>query len=222
DNALLGVDMKVDLFRSFSFYGQWLFDEFNFSQIMDRNGWWANKFAAQAGFKYIDVLKVDNLDIQMEVNLARPYTYTHNSTANYSHYNQELAHPLGANFREFISIVKYQPIQKLNLRFQYVHYMKGLDADSSNWGGDIFTNSINPESSLLNVEQEYNNSIGQGEKHKVNYAELLASYQIRHNIFADLSLHFRSEKEVETNLTDKTVFASFGLRMNMPYKRYDF
>ena len=53
----------------------------------------------KAGFKYIDAFKIKNLDLQGELNYVRPFTYSHfDSVANYSHYNQPLAHPLGREF----------------------------------------------------------------------------------------------------------------------------
>ena len=56
-----------------------------------------------------DVLKLENLTIQSEFNLVRPYTYAHhNPVQNYAHYNQPLAHPLGANFSEKLLIVNYR------------------------------------------------------------------------------------------------------------------
>jgi len=76
-----------------------------------KNGYWANKQALQLGLKSIDVLGVPNLDIQGEVNLVRPFVYTSKDNySSYTHYNQALAHPLGANFKEIIGIVKYQPL----------------------------------------------------------------------------------------------------------------
>ena len=54
--------------------------------------------AYKLGLKYIDVLGIDNLDYQVEWNTARPYTYSHYDDANYTHYNQALAHPVGSKF----------------------------------------------------------------------------------------------------------------------------
>ena len=57
------------------------------------------------GIKYINAFNLRNFDLQLETNIVRPYTYQHNdSIDNYSHYNQPLAHPLGANFAEVIAI----------------------------------------------------------------------------------------------------------------------
>ena len=116
DNALVGGDFKANIAHHFQVYGQLLIDEFVISKLKENKGWWGNKFGTQIGVKYIDVLGVPNLDVQLEANRVRPYTYSHNdSISNYTHYNQPLAHPLGANFEEFVGILKYQPAPKVYL-----------------------------------------------------------------------------------------------------------
>ncbi len=112
DKTTAGIDFKANIGHSTQFYGQLVINEFVFSQILHYSrGWWGNKQGLQLGFKYIDIFNVKNLDLQIETNLVRPYTYSHNDTvSNYSHYNQPLAHPLGSNFSEFIVIARYQPV----------------------------------------------------------------------------------------------------------------
>ena len=136
DNVLLGLNWKWNFLKRCSFYGQFLLDELSVGDlIINGYGWWANKFALQAGLKYINAFGVDYLDIQAEFNMARPYTYTfRDSTGNYNHYNQALAHPLGANFFEWIGIVNYQPLPGLNLRGQINYAIVGRDSSGSNWG----------------------------------------------------------------------------------------
>mgnify|MGYP006208617631 CR=1 FL=1 len=62
DNVMLGFDFKYNAARHLSFYGQFVLDEFVIDNIRAGNGWWANKFAVQAGGKYIDAFGVSNLD----------------------------------------------------------------------------------------------------------------------------------------------------------------
>ena len=71
----------------------------------------------------------------------RPYTYSHNDTvANYSHYNQPLAHPLGANFLELIGILRYQPAYRWNIEVKCIYYKQGLDSAGENFGSNILLN----------------------------------------------------------------------------------
>jgi hypothetical protein len=101
DKTTVGFDFKANIAHKVQLYGQLLFNEFVWNEITHySNGWWGNKQGLQFGVKYIDVFKVKNLDLQAEVNLMRPYTYSHSDTvANWSHYNQPLAHPFGANLQ---------------------------------------------------------------------------------------------------------------------------
>src|ERR1700749_5288849 len=85
---------------------------------------------------------VRNLDLQIEDNRIRPFTYEHdNNVSNYTNYNQPLAHPLGANLQEFIGIVKYQPTPKWYITGKAIYYFQGLDSlDGRSYGGDPLRN----------------------------------------------------------------------------------
>jgi hypothetical protein len=106
DKTTVGLDFKANVGHVTQFYGQLVINEFILNQIVHYSrGYWANKQGLQLGMKYIDAFNVKNLDFQFETNIVRPFTYSHDDTvANFSHYNQPLAHPLGANFDEFIVI----------------------------------------------------------------------------------------------------------------------
>ena len=118
DNAVAGLDFKANIAKTFQVYGQFVLDEFQKSEITKSTGYWANKYAIQLGLKYVDAFTIDNLDLQLEGNSVRPFMYSHyDSTANYTHYNQMLAHPLGSNFNEFIGIINYQPALQHLLSF---------------------------------------------------------------------------------------------------------
>ena len=100
DNVLLGVDFKWNIRNKFSMYGQLIFDEFIYEELfLERRGFWANKYGVQLGLKCVDPFSVKNLDLVLEYNSVRPYTYSHRiKFGEYSHYKQSIAHPVGANF----------------------------------------------------------------------------------------------------------------------------
>ena len=113
DNALAGIDFKANVAHRLQFYGQMIMDEFRIKEIRDDSKNWVNKFGFQLGMKYVDAFNIKNLDLQFETNRVRPFVYSHSdSVANYTHYNQPLAHPVGANFQEFIGIARFQPATK--------------------------------------------------------------------------------------------------------------
>jgi hypothetical protein len=215
DNALLGLDFKWNAFKGISLYGQALLDEFVIAEIRAGNGWWGNKYALQLGAKYIDVAGISNLDLQLEYNTARPYTYSHNTSSSYSNYSQPLAHPLGANFSEVVAIVRYQPIPKLNLIAKTFLATTGKDATGQNWGGDILKNYETRQS-------QYGNFTGQGNKTDINFIDLTASYMIKHNLFIDAKQVFRSSSSNLPAYNNNTTLTSLSIRWNIPARTYEF
>lgn len=216
DNVVIGLNWKWNFLKRFSFYGQFLLDELSVGDLIDLGGgWWGNKFALQAGLKYVDAFGLDHLDMQVEFNMARPYTYSfRDSSANYTHYNQPLAHPLGSNFMEFIGIVNYQPFPRMNIRAQLNYSIYGQDSLGSNWGS-------NPSIGYNSREQELNNQIGQGVKTNLFILQLHWSYQIRHNMFADVQFMYRREDAVLDALDNNTILLGVGLRWNISEKMKD-
>ena len=62
-----------------------------------------NKYAIQLGIKYFAQIRKIKIFVRGEYNYARPYVYGHRKIPqNYTTDHQPLAHPLGANFHEFI------------------------------------------------------------------------------------------------------------------------
>ncbi|HEU4903519.1 MAG TPA: hypothetical protein VFT06_12025, partial [Flavisolibacter sp.] len=137
DNAIAGMDLKANVAHHLQFYGQLLLDEFKLSELKKK--WWGNKFGFQLGGKYIDAFGVANLDLQAEWNRVRPFTYSHyDSISNYTHDNQPLAHPLGANFNEFLGSLRYQFAPKWMVLAKAMFYKQGRDTGSVSFGSNIF------------------------------------------------------------------------------------
>jgi hypothetical protein len=216
DNALLGMDFKWNAFKGVSIYGQAVLDEFVLDEITSGDGWWANKFALQGGIKYIDALGVSNLDLQLEANIVRPYTYSHNTQyGSYSNYRQSLAHPLGANFNEIVAIARYQPFPRLNLIVKSVNARIGRDGQNENWGADILKGN-------QTREQEYGNKIAQGQLNSIAFIDFTASYMLKHNFFIDAKQIFRKSTSDLSFYNSNTSVTSVALRWNIPQRLYDF
>jgi hypothetical protein len=156
------------------------------------------------------------LDLQLEFNTVRPYTYSfRDSTANYTHYNQPLAHPMGANFREFIGIVRYQPIKGLHFRGQLNLATYGLDTLGSNWGGNI-------HQPYTTYEREFGNVTAQGVKTNLLMGQFTASYMVFHNFFVDLNAIYRKQDAALDALDNNSLIFSLGMRWNMTARMNDF
>lgn len=213
DNVVLGLNMKYLPWHKVALYGQVVIDEWNFEAIKANDGDWKLKNGAQLGLKWIDVAGVSHLDMQIEWNAVRPYTYTHQRVAtNYSHYNAPLAHPLGTNFKEWLGIVRYMPHHRLQLQFTMMHAVYGKNRGIIDDGGDIFT-----ESNLLESKGNY---IGQGVRFEIDMGELVMTYMPKHNFFIDLTLWHRSQHTAKQTLSSN--FVSLALRWNMAGRGYRF
>jgi hypothetical protein len=220
DNAVIGLDGRINLFKRFQLYGQLLLDEFKldllFGAPADQQGWWANKYGIQAGFKYINALGIDHLDLQAEVNLARPYTYAHfDSLTSFSHYNQTLNHPMFSNFREFVGIVRYQPHPKIFIMARYIRALTGENAARQNWGS---YSNISYNSRV----QDFGNEIGQGVRTNIQLLGIEANWQVFHNLFFDVRAILRSKDSADPTKSIDTRMIGCGLRMNVWKPQLDF
>lgn len=217
DNVLLGIDFKLNAIRKMSFYGQFVLDEFVISHFRARDGWWGNKFGIQVGGKYVDAFGIPNLDLQGEINVVRPYTYTHGTEyGDYTNYLQPIAHPLGANFQELVGILRYQPLPRLNITGKLNLMKKGVDANASeNWGSNIrLRNNFQ--------RREYDNKVAQGNTTEVIFGSFTASWMLKHNIFIDGSIILRKSQSDLAVYNRNTSVASVALRWNIPQRLYDF
>lgn len=217
DNVNLGLSLKAIAAKHLQFYGQLMLDEFKSSELFGGKGWWGNKFGVQLGGKYFDAFGIKNLDLQGEVNLVRPYTYTHyDSTSNYTHYNQPLAHPLGADFAEVLGIVRYQPVKNLYLTVKGMYYKQGVDTGSSNYGSNIFAD-YNTRS------QDYGVKLINGVHTTCALIGFNASYELFENLYIDLGATYR-KYSYEGNILPAytSSYITGGLRLNITRRDYDF
>ncbi len=220
DNSLAGFDWKANLAKKLQLYGQLSLDEFLLSEITKSNGYWGNKWGIQAGAKYVDAFGISNLDLQAEMNVVRPYTYSHrDSVANYTHYNQPLSHPLGSNFREFIGLARYEPAPKWLVLAKLIYYQQGRDSNNViSYGSNIFLPNIIPPR-----VSDFGHTLGSGWKTNVLYASFLLSYELRENVFLELNAAYRKQETKTPPITSaNTSVFSFGVRWNMHRRLFDY
>lgn len=119
DNSMIGLNVKIKTPYKAVLYGQLVMD----------GGELDTKSGFQIGAKYFGI---KNLTLQAEYNNVSAYTYSSElPLQNYSHFNQPLAHPLGANFDEIVGLVNY----RYKRAFTQV---KVNVSNSSSVGNDIF------------------------------------------------------------------------------------
>ncbi|WP_228713500.1 hypothetical protein [Arundinibacter roseus] len=216
DNALLGVDFRWLMGRRVSLYGQFMLDEFLTKYFFSNEGSWTKKYGGQLGFKYVDAFGIPNFDLQGEYNVARPYTYTHRDGArNYTHFRQPLAHPLGANFREFLGIIRYKITPRLTTYGTIMWTKQGMDFDGQNWGGNLLLDYETRVGDLGNV-------IAQGVPLFTRFLDLRVSYMLAHNLFLEGRVLRRQEESPRYTLRQNTRLSTLALRYNLPYRQQTF
>jgi hypothetical protein len=217
DKSIIGLDFKYNVAKQVSLYGQLIINEFVLSEVTSNKGWWGNKQGFQLGLKYINVFNIKNLDLQLETNVVRPYVYSAGDSANsYTNYNTPMAHPLGANFEEFIGILKYQPINRLTLQGKVFYMLQGLDIP----GGPDY--GSNPLKSYNDRPNDYGNFLLQGANTKTVLLEFIGSYMLKHNFFFELTQIVRVEKSTYDPYNMNEFYTSIGFRWNIQPRLQEF
>ncbi|WP_373521526.1 hypothetical protein [Aquiflexum sp.] len=217
DKVMMGTDFKWNFTPGMQLYGQFALDEFVFGEFfgIDGKNSIRNKHAIQTGYKYIEVFGARNLDLQLEYNQVRPYTFQEKfDLQSYTNYRTPLTHPLGANFREVIGILRYQPefLPRLFGTFTGLYQFYGDDPSPDvNYGKNLLKNRTNPNTGI----GLFGNVIGQGIENRVAMANLNLSYMIKQNVFLDFSQSYRRRTAQDLSAPESTTFTQFSLRMNM-------
>lgn len=215
NNTLLGLNLSYKFLEHHCFYAQFIADDIKHK---GDKGNYNNKFGYQIGYKYYDVFNIKNLYFQTEFNAVRPYTYANkDSVQSYSHYNQSLTDPLGANFYESITFLNYRYKDFLfELKYNYAVY--GADYGNYDFGGDIFK-SQDPNEYITNIT---NSAVAQGMKNTVTYKNFRVYYLLNPvtnmNIFLEIS--DRTQKTVSRDY--HSTYINFGFKTNLNNFYHDF
>ena len=216
DNVLIGLTASANLPYRTELYGQFMLDEFKFDELfIKREGWWANKWAYQIGLRHTDLFGLDQLDVVVERNVARPYLYTHKSQSSYTHFAMPLAHPLGANFTENLLGFDYRPLPRLHLDGRLYLIEQGEGTRLLVVGEDI-----NVSSELRGAE--YGNEIGQGVGYTNTLLQLRAGYEIRPNLWLEAEYFSRQKDSADAARSLTTTLVNAGVRWNVGRRREAF
>jgi hypothetical protein len=177
-----------------------------------------NKSGYQAGLKYFDLFTVKNLHLQIEFNSVRPYAYSaDNSYQSYTHYNQTLAHPLGANFNEVVGFINYR-LKDFFIELKGNYAVKGNDTAGYNYGSNVFraSNSFSSSQNISEIKQ------GQGLKTTLIYEDVHIGYLVNPatNFNIVIGVSNRTEKTIHS--TTNTQFIYFGIRTSLSNFYFDF
>jgi len=221
-NELLGFSTKYKIKNNFIVYNQIIIDELKLSKLTSNNGFWANKFGFQFGTKYFNAFNINNLYLQTELNIVRPFTYSHeNPILNYAHFNQPLAHPWGSNFWEFIAIAQYKK-DRWFANAKLVFGKKGFDieGDPTSYGGNLYI-SYNKRGS------DYGQTLAQGNKTSIFIGDLRVGYLINPatnlKLFANITYRKFKPSIITPNfVTNTTTWFNLGFRTDIFNWYFDF
>jgi hypothetical protein len=220
DNSMIGLMFKANVWRRFQFYGQFLIDDLNISELRRNNGWFGQKLAFQLGFKYINMFGIETLDMEVETNRINPYTYAHyNPSSAYTNYNQNLAHAAGANLQDLNITLRYMPVNRLHLLFRYTYLAQGRDPATPANGipFDYGSNPLLSDAARNNGRSNpsYGNFVGQGVAYRLHSVNVRATYQIWYlNAWVDVDVYARSESG------KPTLSGQISLRVGVPHAQY--
>ncbi|MBD3582382.1 gliding motility protein RemB [Flavobacterium selenitireducens] len=217
-NAMLAATTKYKFNNQFTFYAQYLLDEFSLEDMKEGKQSWKNKFGYQLGLKYFNALNIDNLILQVEYNHVRPYVYAHSEAiTNYGHNNQSLGHQWGGNFQEFLAIGRYSK-GRLYADAKVTVGVRGLDFNASenigNYGSNIYLSYDE------NRPLEEGVKIGQGNKTNVFIADIQAGYLVNPStnlrLFANfIYRNFDPMANTANFSKDSTTWFTVGLRSDV-------
>ena len=213
NNVLLGWTLKFKITNSISLYGQYMMDDF--SSTMNSLH---NKTGFQVGVKYFDLFGIRNLHFQAEYNQVRPYSYaSENAAQSYTHFNQPLAHPLGANFREGIAFLNYRTGDFFaEVKINYA--LTGKDSVGRNYGNSIFSSDNN---AVYGINSAIN-AMGQGVKTTLQIIDFHVGYLVNPSTNFNIVVGLSDRSSISQIANSQTKFVYFGIRTSLTNVYYDF
>lgn len=215
NNVLLGSALKLKITNFISLYGQYMLDDIakDFSK-----GSIHNKQGFQVGAKYFDLFGAKNLHLQLEYNRVRPYSYAHeNSSQSYTHYNQPLAHPLGANFKETILFLNYS-IGDFFTEVKIIYAITGKDSAGRNYGNNIFKSDSN---AFYGINSS-GNETGQGVKTTLRIFDFHVGYLVNPSTNLNVLVGISNRSSTSAIENSQTNFIYIGIRTSLSNVYYDF
>lgn len=207
DNVIIGMFGKINVANRIQLYSSLTFDEFHLkNMVIERNGWWANKYALQMGVKYPRTLGIDGFFSKWELNVIRPYTFSHRGRdSDWVNGNQPIAHGMGANLVELLGEYRIELHHKWFVEGRIGFNLQGLDVDTLNFGSD-------PRSFYDTRVANFGNDLLQGDRNRIFWSFIDVNYELMPYTYVTLSSGIRSRKGEED--VDNMMQFGIGLRMN--------
>lgn len=213
NNFLLGATFRYDFLKVLRVYGQFVIDD------LGKKGTVHHKTGFQLGVNYFDAFTLKHLHLSFEYNRVNPYTYAATDVPQaYTHYNQPLAHPLGANFAEVSASLQYK-IGDFFLQARFSSSSLGADSISENNAGqdpfksDYFAYYPLPGST---------NTFGQGVKTTITYFDARIGYMVSYASNLNIALGYVSRNETFNATSTPTSYVYVAVRTSLTNTYNDF
>jgi len=221
DNNMIGMDVNYQIKKHTVVYGQLVIDDLNVSKFFKNgkfSGYLQEKYGIQLGAKFFDAFGIKDLFLQTEFNTVRPYVYDQKVPAiNYTHYNEALAHPLGANFRELIVKGTYR-VKRWFVNGEFLMARYGSDTANSHWGRNIYENENDAQMGIFS----YNNKTAQGVKTDLTFATIGINYLMNPTTNSRFTFQFTHRNENIAGAGNGSSFFTVGFSTNLINTYRDF
>ena len=209
DNAVMGLDFELKAIRNTKIYGELFVDDLSTSKL--GTGFYGNKYGFTAGFFYVDLLGLANLDFRAEYTAIRPFTYSHKDTVTaYAHFTTPLGHWSGANSENFFAQLKYRYSRRLHFALSFEKNRYGENTDDWNVGRMVFR----PRNFEIDPETVH---LLDGIRHDVQTISLNSEYEFVRNGYLGLTVNQISttiDKQSEWNYPIGRREIEIGFRFN--------
>jgi hypothetical protein len=186
DNALLGFDLKSNLFKNFQIYGTFLIDDIDFAKV--GTGWYGNQTAFQIGLYWANLIR--DFDLILEYTRIEPYVYSHKYRGNiYSHGGFLIGHYIGPNSDDFFVKIIYLLSGRAFVSFSFENIRSG-------------ENRVLPDGRILNYGGDYNLGHRPFDPDRVYFLSgdlklvRKARFEFDYEIFKDICIRFFLEFRV--------------------------
>lgn len=209
-NVQLGLNLSWKPFSNTLLYGQLLIDNWPASGHLFRQqaGW-------QAGLRLHHLGGIKHLHLLTEYNAVRPYTYSHSQPIqSYTHFNGPLAHPMEANFKEVLAILRYH-FGRWQAEIHLNHAIRGMNPPGENIGSHLFL------AGPYDIESQTAQAMP-GEKWQLWQGESRLSYVINpaNHIRLEAGMIYRKEKHKGT--TRQYSYFWGGLKAGLFNRHFDY
>jgi hypothetical protein len=201
NNAVVGLNAKFRPTPKTQLYGQLMVDDPS-----------KNQFGYQVGAKFYNIRDKEGFTVQLEFNKVTPYAYSHaDPLQSFSHYNQALAHPLGAAFNELLGILNFDiPGSRFFTRCQVNIAAYDEDDENNNSGRDIFRSLDDQQNVIVGTKT----NLVYTDAH-IGFSMLKAT-----NLQWVAGFSFRQLSTADNSHT--TSYLYVGIRTNLINRYYDF